>query len=143
MYILVLALVLFALYILINMINLVVDNYQRQKFFKINSPRLPVVPRPNIILGNIGQTTWHKKNYDLIDKWHNKLGRTFGYYYLAQPWVSTTDINLIKKVMMDDASKHLSRAFINIPVKEFNDSLAQITGNEWRQVRRALAPTLT
>lgn len=142
MYILVLALVLLALYLSLNVIHVVVNNYQKHKFFQIKSPRLPVVPKPNILVGNVGQTTWNMKNCVLIDKWHNRLGRTFGFYFMAQPWVSTTDIDLIKKIQIDDASKHLNRSVMDIPCKEFGDSLVQNLEHEWRPVRRALGAAL-
>lgn len=83
------------------------------------------------------------KNFDTIDQWHNKLGKTFGYYIAHDPFVSTKDIDLIKKIEIDDANKHLDRLYFGFPSHEFSTSIFQVNGNEWRTVRKAIAATLT
>lgn len=143
MFILILALVLSIVYFSVNVIRVILHNHEAHKFFQIRSPKLPILSKPNIFYGNINQTTWNKKNFDLIDKLHNKLGKTFAYYYRSQPWVSTKDIDLIKRIQLDEASKHLDRAVIGFPTHELNTSIFQVNGDEWRQVRRAIAATMT
>lgn len=102
-----------------------------------------MVSEPNIFIGNLHHTLYDMKNYLVLDRLHNKLGKTYGYYFSEQPWVSTKDIDLIKRIEVDEAHKHLDRINLGIPTPEFNNSIFQINGNEWRKVRRALAPTLT
>lgn len=140
----VLAVLLFvAVYFLSRVIIVAVHNYRAHRFFKTKSPRLPVVPGPNLFLGNIDQTVWALNNCELIDRWHDELGKTFGHYVAEQPWVATKDIDLLKRIMIDDASKHLDRIFTRTPLHELNTSIAQINGDEWHRVRMAIAPTMT
>lgn len=143
MFILTLALVLLVVYLSVNVTKVILHNHRAHKFFQTRSPELPILSEPNIFFGNINQTTWNKKNCDLIDKWHKKFGKTYGYYYRSQPWVSTKDIDLLKRIEIDEASKHLDRAIIGFPTHELNTSIFQVNGDEWRQVRRAIAPTMT
>lgn len=143
MFVLILALILLTIYFLISVSKVIIRNHHAHKFFKAKSPHLPVVSRPNIFIGNLHQTLYDLKNYNVIDQLHNKLGKTFGYYFADQPWVSTKDIDLIKKIKVDRAQRHLNRANLGIPTPEFNNSIFQLNGNDWRKVRRALAPTLT
>lgn len=143
MFILVLTVILLVAYLLVNVGNVIVQNRRAHKFFQTRSPGLPIIPKPNILFGNIDQTTWSMKNFELIDRWHEKLGKTFGFYFMSQPWVSTKDIDLIKRIELDDAHKHLDRAFLGFPLHAFNTSIFQVNGDAWRQVRRAISPSLT
>lgn len=60
-----------------------------------------------------------------------------------QPWVPTKDIDLIKRIEIDEAHKHTDRAKAPWLIHEFNHSLMHMDGYEWRQVRQAIAPTMT
>lgn len=140
---LILALVLSVVYFTVQVIKVIIHNRRAHKFFQTKTPKLPIVPDPNIFVGNINQTVWNMKNCEFIDKWHNELGVTYGFYFRSQPWVSTKDIDLIKRIEVDEAHKHLDRTFVGNPIHEFNTSIFQINGDKWRRVRRAIAPTLT
>lgn len=143
MFVLALTLILLVLYLSLNTIRVVYRNYRAHKFFQIKSLKLPVLPNPNIFVGNINQTIWCMKNCEQIDRLHNKLGKTFGHYMADQPRVSTKDIDLIKRIEIDEGHKHTDRARATWLIHEFNNSLMQISGDKWRQVRRAIAPTMT
>lgn len=143
MFIPILASILLIIYVSINVIRIVLNNCRAQNFFQAKSPQLPVIPNPNIITGNMNEVTWNMKNCYRIDDLHNKYGKNFGFYVAAQPWLSTKDIDLIKRIEIDEAYKHLDRVNFGIPIDQFNDSIFQVNGDEWRQVRRAIAPTLT
>lgn len=139
----ILASILSLIYVSINVIKVILHNCRAQNFFQTKSPQLPVIPNPSIITGNINDVTWRMKNCDRIDELHDQYGKNFGFYVCGQPWLSTKDIDLIKKIELDEAHKHLDRAFIGFPVEEFNTSIFQVNGDEWRRVRRAIAPTMT
>lgn len=81
------------------------------------------------------------RNYNLIDEWHNRLGKSFGHYMVDQPWISTKDINLLKKVMLDGGNN--DRMSVEMPIPELNNSIVLINGDAWHRVRMALAPSLT
>lgn len=132
-----------AVYISIHVICRALNNYHAHKFFRINSPKLPVVPNPNILFGNLFQTVWLMKNSEQIDRWHNKLGKTFGFYIGHLPFVTTKDLDLIKKIEIDDANKHLDKQVLDYPHHEYSNSILQINGDKWRTVRRATASAFT
>lgn len=143
MFLAILAAVLAVVYLSIGLIRVALRNYRAHNFFRIKSPKLPVVPNPNIFYGNVFETTYRNKNYLKIDEFHKKYGNTFGFYMCHQPWVATKDLDLIKRIQIDHAYKHLDRTVIGMPFDEFNNSIFQVNGDEWRQVRRAIAPTMT
>lgn len=143
MYIPILASVLLVIYLSINITKVILHNWRAQKFFQTKSPQLPVVPNANIISGHMRDVTYRMKNCYRIDNLHRKYGRNFGFYVAGSPWLSTKDIDLIKKIEIDEAYKHLDRHVFGFPFDEFNTSIFQLNGDEWRQVRRAIAPTLT
>lgn len=116
MLVLIVALLLSTICLLLEVIKRIVANYHAHKFFQNKSPKLPLVPNPTILMGNASQTIWHMKNCNFIDEWHRKLGKTFGYYVAYEPYVSTTDIDLIKRIEIDEANKHLDRVFTEYPI---------------------------
>lgn len=143
MFVAVLFISLALVYTLVNVILVLLRNYRAHQFFKIKSPKLPVLPNPSIFHGHMFDVTWKGKNWKIITELHNKYGPTFGYYMCEQPWVSTKDIDLIKLIEMDQPHKHINRSKLNMPLKEFNDSIFQVDDDNWRRVRRAIAPALT
>lgn len=143
MFLAILAAVLALVYLSIGLLRVFLRNYRAHNFFKTKASKLPVVPNPNIFIGNVLQTTYQDKNYLKIDALHKKYGKTFGFYMCHQPWVATKDLDLLKRTQIDHAYKHLDRTVIGMPFDEFKNSIFQVNGDEWRQVRRAIAPTMT
>lgn len=86
------------------------------------------------------QVTQQQKNWKIITNLHEQYGPTFGFYMCNQPWVSTKDLDLIKLIEIDRAQKHLDRLQYGGVSKEFNDSIFQVNGSDWRRVRRAVSP---
>ena len=135
--------VLVLVYIVVNVTLVILRNSRAHQFFKTKSPDLPVLPNANIIHGHLLDVTYPPKNWNIITKLHNQLGPTFGYYMGEQPWVSTKDIDLLKYIELDHAHKHINRSKLPLPVDEFANSIFQLDDDDWRRVRRAIAPTLT
>lgn len=143
MYVLLIFSIVSTLYTIINVLLVVLRNHKAHQFFKTKSPNLPVLPNSNIFAGHMLTVTFHEKNWKIIGELHDKYGPTYGYYMCDQPWVSTKDIDLIKLIELDQPHKHINRAKFGLPFKEFNDSIFQIFDDNWRRVRRAIAPALT
>lgn len=141
--IIIIALALVVLYLFVNIGAVFVRNHKAHKFFQTHSPKLPLVPNANIFTGNLLEVLAPWKNWKIIDDLHRKYGPTFGYYIAEQPWVSTKDMDLIKRVLADDAYKHLDRTYLGFPFEEINNSIVQVNGDKWRQVRRIFTPALT
>lgn len=130
-------------YVTFNIAKTAFRNHKAHQFFRIKSPNLPVLPNPGLFSGNLFQTIFHPKNWKLIDDYHKKYGTTFGYYVCDQPWVSTKDIELLKLIEVDQGHRHINRAKFNIPIEEFEESIFQVDGGDWRRIRRAISPALT
>lgn len=130
-------------YTVINVAIVLLRNFKAHQFYKTKSPKLPVVPNPSIFHGHMFDITWKQKNWQILDKLHEQYGPTFGFYMCEQPWVSTKDIDLLKLIELDQPHKHINRAKLKLPLKEFNHSIFQNDDDHWRRVRRAIAPALT
>jgi hypothetical protein len=89
-------------------------NYKARLFFKAKAHKLPVVPRPNILTGNVYDVIYHDKNCLTIDKLHKQYGPTFGYYMTNQAWVSTKDLDLIKLIELDKPARHINRRCVRL-----------------------------
>lgn len=122
--------------------NVLVRNYRAHQFFKTKMPQLPVVPNASIFSGHIMSVFAPKNNYKIIEDWHTKLGPNFGYYMGDMPMISTTDIDLIKLVEIDEAHKHIDKALLGLPFREFNEGILQLSGKRWRRMRRVTGSIL-
>lgn len=143
MLLLIIAVILLSVRGSITLYQVVSRNYKAHKFFKKNSPNLPVVPKPNILCGHAISVTQPDKNWKIIEDYHEQLGPTYGFYMCEQPWVATKDLDLIKLVEIDEGHIHVNRAFLGLPFTEFNVSIWHNDDDLWRQVRRVVAPALT
>lgn len=119
-------------------------NYSAHQFFRKRSPNLPVVPNPGIFGGHINEITWVKRGWRQLEKYHNKLGKTYGFFYCDSPMVSTLDLDLIKTMVIDKPDDHLNRFKANTPMEEMeNDCLLTSDVEQWRRLRNAIAPAFT
>lgn len=130
-------------YTIVNVVLVLFRNYRAHQFFATKTPKLPVVPNPGLFDGHMHRITLRKKNWLIIEQYHQQLGPTYGFYMAEQPWVSTTDLDLLKLIEIDQPHKHINRAKFGLPFREFNHSIFQVDDDQWRRVRRAIAPALT
>lgn len=125
-------------------LRVAVRNYIIHKHFSKKSPNLPVLPNPNLFSGHANEVVLSGRNWQLLDRLHKKLGKTFGLYYANQPMVSTIDLDLIKTYIIDEPDSHVNRFEPNIPLKELDiDSILFSKDNQWRRIRRSVAPAFS
>ena len=118
-------------------------NHKAHKFFKTHIPNLPVFPNKNIIFGST-EFFFGKRKWREADEIHKKLGKYVGFYYGREPWISTTDLDLIKRMTIDDPGKHCDRPNLCLPISEYDqDCILFAETEQWRRIRRAIAPALT
>lgn len=119
-------------------------NHSAHQFFKKLSPNLPVVPNPGIFGGHINEISWVKRSWRQLEKYHNKLGKTYGFFYCDTPVVSTLDLDLVKAMVIDKPDDHLNRFKSNTPIEELEyDCLLTSDVDQWRRLRSAIAPAFT
>lgn len=137
-----LVLILLGIFIVVNIIHVTVRNAIDHQFLQKYSRNIPVLQNPGLFTGHI-KMGLDRKNWLHISNLHKRFGKNFGYYYTNQPWISTIDIDLIKKIQIDEGNIHIDRKNLLFPLVEFNNSIMQTRGDVWRRSRKALAQTLT
>lgn len=121
---------------------LLYDRYERLKIF--DKGNVPSVGNKNVFSGNLFECIVPSNNMEIIEGYHRKLGKTFGMFYGPDPWIYTTDLDLLHKMFVADGKKNIDVTQFRLPfINEMNTSLASIQGDEWRMVRRILNPSFT
>lgn len=118
-------------------------NYKAHQFFKIKTPKLKLFPSKyyGIFGGHAGDLAFGPLNYKIVDELLRKDGPHLGAYYCDKPVVFTTDLKLIKTMVIDEPDDHLNRIDLNLPIKEFDrHCLMSARDGEWRRIRKAIAP---
>lgn len=116
-------------------------NYYGHKYFKKNLPKLPLLDDIRLFGGHIHKVI-NPRSWRIFHDHHLKVGKNFGYYYHDIVCISTSDLNLIKKVALDDADQHPNRTGpINLAVDEMEvDCIFTAFDEQWRRLRKALSP---
>uniref|UniRef100_A0A6G1SJ02 Putative cytochrome P450 CYP13A2 n=1 Tax=Aceria tosichella TaxID=561515 RepID=A0A6G1SJ02_9ACAR len=122
--------------------RIVMDRWALIKFKKVTRG-LPMVPDVRLA-GNhsisliLSERVCHKAT-----KYHEELGKTFGILMGTRYCAVTCDLDLIKRVILDEPNSHLNRIPLNLPLEEFEKSIMLAPAEEWRKLRKAIAPALT
>lgn len=112
--------------------------------FKRQSPNIPHAPNGSLFSGHNGLFVLQKHNIKTIDDYHKKLGKTYVMFRHEKPCVSTTDIDLLKEINLDEPNDHLNRPYYGFPMNELQvDSIASAPHHQWLRIRRALAPAIS
>ena len=100
-------------------------------------------PTPLPVIGNFHHIMKHGLPYnDLIMS--QKYGKTLGYYEGSTPVVETTDLKLLKSILIKDFGVFTNRRRIEALMFEpYNYFLSLIKDEEWKSVRAILSTTFT
>jgi len=83
------------------------------------------------------------ENCQVMEELHKKHGKYVGGLVHDMPCLSTTDLDLLKTVVLDSASKNINRPEFKLPMKEFeSDCIVFAVNDQWRRIRKAFAPAL-
>lgn len=131
--------------VLVNIVMIAIRNHKAQQFFKLKVPHVPTVPDANLFIGHLGQTVWQTQQNEFLDNLYKRLGPFFGVYYCDKPILCTADIKFIKQVVLDEPHPSINRNFkLNIGIDELEfDNLMSAENNQWRRIRKAIAPALS
>jgi len=136
------AAVLFLAFVLTLAERAIRSRYALYKFLKTYKG-LPVPLDHVSWLDNHASKWIFDENCLLMDELHRKHGKYVGGLVHDMPCVSTTDLDLIKTVVLDSASKNINRPELVMPMKEFQtDCILFANNDQWRRIRRAFAPAL-
>ena len=111
--------------------------------FKRKSKGLPLIENASLINGHLVNFVLTRHVCDEITRQHKRLGKTFGFMFCAKRAVFSTDLDLIKKLILDEPNKNVNRPEIGWPIEEWNKTcIVQAEGKQWNRMRRAVAPAL-
>uniref|UniRef100_A0A6G1S5F9 Putative cytochrome P450 CYP13A8 n=1 Tax=Aceria tosichella TaxID=561515 RepID=A0A6G1S5F9_9ACAR len=110
--------------------------------FKKLSRGLPIGPDYNLLGNHIRTMIVSENNSKTLQQWHQELGNTLGILKGSNFVASTIDLDVIKVFVQDEPDNHLDRMPVGLPLEEFEHSIMLAPKNEWRQLRRAIAPAL-
>nr|QEV83805.1 cytochrome P450 [Brachionus rotundiformis] len=112
---------------------------KRNHFAKLNIPG----PKPLPIIGNFNLVMKHGlANNDLILT--QKYGKTFGFFLGSTPVVETTDLRLLKSVLIKDFSVFTNRKRMEAMMFEpYDHFLSLIKDEEWKSIRAILSTSFT
>lgn len=116
-------------------------NYKAHQFFAKKSPGLPVLANTHLLSGHLVSHFCDKHNALKYHREHSKYGPTYGWFYCNVPHISTIDLDLIKKVAIDEASDHINRTTTLVPLYEFRENSIPFAKDEqWYKLRKVSAP---
>ncbi|XP_055350212.1 cytochrome P450 3A24-like [Paramacrobiotus metropolitanus] len=117
----------------------VYDTYRKSRYWPEKGiPSLTPVPLLGSLLDAMrtGQSA-----FDF--KWTKKLGRIFGYFDGPTPVIVTSDLEMLKNILVKDFSHFVNRRDFGVsgPVMELN--LTEIKDQRWKDIRSVLLPAFT
>lgn len=139
MTVLLIPLALLTIYVVIEVIKQLWKNKKAHQFYQEHSKNLFILPNCSIFSGHMFSSLYGPRNWQKLDELHAKYGKTIATYQCVQPWVLTTDLDLIKHAL----EKNFDRQQFAVPYQMFRDSIFQVAGDDWRRMRRAVAPAMT
>jgi hypothetical protein len=109
--------------------------------FKKLSRGLPMFPNAKLLGNHLTVLAFGEYNCESLRKLHQQWdAKTIGFLMSDDFAVSTIDLNLIKTFIMDEQGVHMSRHKCNLPMDEFESSIMLARGDEWRRLRKMIAP---
>lgn len=112
--------------------------------FKQNARGIQLIPFSWLPCGNFYEIFFDWKILSKLGDWHKKYGKTFGWMFGSQPVVFSTDLDLIKTMVIDESVSHINRIKFLTPLDEYeHDNISLANGDQWRRIRRAIAPVFT
>ena len=101
-------------------------------------------PPPSLFYGNYSEIAQHGY-LECMSKWTSQYGPTFVYYLGITPVVVTTDLEIIKLIMVKNFDDFINRPPLPLLLKEEDEvnELPFLRGDRWRRVRRILVPMFT
>lgn len=110
--------------------------------FKRDAKGLFVVPTKWSPVGQLVELG-HEANLQIrIEAYHRKHGKTFGWLYSYHKIAYTIDLELIEAMHLKESGKLINRSKVSFPIVEVDyDCLPSARDDQWRRIRRAIAPS--
>lgn len=104
-------------------------------------------PEPSLLFGNLLEL-YQKSPIRCHEEWVKKYGRLVGYFYGMNPVLLVADPEILKNIFIRDFQKFINRESFNPlyeyePHHEDGQSILNLPGKKWKDVRSVLSPTFT
>lgn len=120
------------------------ENYKIQQQFRKKMKGIAFIPNSSLFLGNLNLIALHERNWLKAHKLLEENGGLMAGFYANKPVIVTTDLDLIKTMVIDEPNDHINRIKMNLPINEFDvDSIAFVENDQWRRLRKAIAPAFS
>lgn len=127
-----------------NIVMRIYKVYKSYIRFRKDTQGLPVLPFNWSPTAHIHKMVFDPMIVFKLESYHRQFGKTFGWMLADQPVVTTTDLNLIKFMNIDEADKHINRVKISLPLQELqSDTIMFSFDEQWKRIRRSIASSLT
>lgn len=112
--------------------------------FKNLSRGLPMLEPTFSLGGNASRVFFESDSYSRLEQLFRFHGKTFGMMIGHRPMTMSVDLDLLKTVHIDEQNMHINResAFLAIRLIE-KDSIMFARDDQWKRIRRAMAPSFT
>lgn len=125
------------------LIRAVQVHYAYTKFKKALNG-LTILPETWSPGGHMHQVLFDKYSCLKIESLHRQYGKTFAWLYGTLPMAMTVDLELVRKMIYEDPNLNINKQKFSVPIKELEyDSIVMAEHDQWRRIRKALAPSFT
>jgi cytochrome P450 family 3 subfamily A len=99
-------------------------------------------PQPDLLSGNFYQLHYNGlfNPHEVIGKWLEKYGPIVGYYLGSEKYVVIKDLDLLKKLFVENASLFRNRPPTVIDVQPMSSSVLFIRDDDWKRARKTISP---
>lgn len=122
------------------LINLALSLREKRKNFERlkNELGYPVPTISDPIFGHLDEF----KNRDTELRWHQQLGKIFGFYYCDAPHLKTSDIDLINEIFIRQNRIFNARTWHEYRLRAIIKSILFNSGDRWKKTRKLIQPAL-
>lgn len=100
-------------------------------------------PKPDLIEGNYGIFRRRPFKYEIDKHLREKYGKVFGVFLGDAPMIVVTDLEILKKVFIDDANMFRNRAGVYMSNTITENSLLFVEHKRWRILRKIMSPAFS
>lgn len=124
--------------------RILIGNYYGQQVLQKHLPELPIMDGVRL-LGGHAYVMLDQKSWRLFDDAQKKLGKHVGFYWNDIACICTTDIDLLKQIVIDQGNENLNRIFdIRVAFEEMEvDNIGAARDDDWRRLRKVFSSALS
>lgn len=93
--------------------------------------------------GHLQQIFFDHYNYLNLNTYHYVYGKTFAFLKGTLPAISTIDLDLLRRICIDESSIHRNRTILDTPLIELEEDCIGTAGRkQWPRLRKSVMRAL-